>query len=315
MSCLLTSASLHDSQAAIPLAQLTAGRVQNLYDLMDSAYDAEEIRACSRKLGHVPLIDSNPRRDAHKKAELQREALAQHSIRQLPPQARRYHERSTVQLVPCQRAWCPLALRFTPLSQAVGRSASNCSSVMDSCRSSRPASGGSRCLPLRGRPSLRFALICLGLRAACSHPAMALESGETCPAKCPCKLRSTNASCNRPGNSLAANSANAREKVASLGSAPARSQPHSRRSCGSCPSRSTCARMVGTSDTALASKGRASAALAAVAAPSARTPAGQPGLHAHDFQHLHHALVALAEQAEFLGQPREQLALERQPIL
>ena len=57
VSCLLTSASLHDSQAAIPLAKLTAGRVQNLYDLMDSAYDAEEIRACSRQLGHVPLID------------------------------------------------------------------------------------------------------------------------------------------------------------------------------------------------------------------------------------------------------------------
>ncbi len=99
VSCLLTSASLHDSQAALPLAQLTAGRVDNLYDLMDSAYDAEEIRACSRKLGHVPLIDSNPRRDAHKKAELKREALAQRSIGQVTPQALRYHERSTVERV------------------------------------------------------------------------------------------------------------------------------------------------------------------------------------------------------------------------
>ena len=67
---------------------------------MDSAYDAEQIRACSRKLGHVPLIDGNPRRDAQKKAELQREALAQRSIGQLPPQARRYHERSTVSHLP-----------------------------------------------------------------------------------------------------------------------------------------------------------------------------------------------------------------------
>ncbi len=99
VSCLLTSASLHDSQAAIPLAKLTAGRVDNLYDLMDSAYDAEEIRACSRQLGHVPLIDSNPRRDARKKAELKREALAQRSIGQLTPQARRYHERSNVERV------------------------------------------------------------------------------------------------------------------------------------------------------------------------------------------------------------------------
>ena len=99
VSCLLTSASLHDSQAAIPLAQLTAGRVDNLYDLMDSAYDAAEIRACSEQLGHVALIDPNPRRDAEKKAELKREALAQRSIGQLTPQARRYHERSTVERV------------------------------------------------------------------------------------------------------------------------------------------------------------------------------------------------------------------------
>ncbi len=99
VSCLLTSASLHDSQAAIPLAQLTAGRVDNLYDLMDSAYDAAEIRACSEQLGHVALIDPNPRRDAEKKAELKREALAQRSIGQLTPQALRYHERSTVERV------------------------------------------------------------------------------------------------------------------------------------------------------------------------------------------------------------------------
>lgn len=99
VSCLLTSASLHDSQAAIPLAQLTAGRVDNLYDLMDSAYDAAEIRACSERLGHVAIIDPNPRRDAQKKAELKREALARRSIGQLTPQARRYRERSTVERV------------------------------------------------------------------------------------------------------------------------------------------------------------------------------------------------------------------------
>ena len=51
VSCLLTSASLHDSQVAIPLATLTAERVRNLGDLMDSAYDAPEIRAHSRALG------------------------------------------------------------------------------------------------------------------------------------------------------------------------------------------------------------------------------------------------------------------------
>ena len=52
ISCLLTSASLHDSQAAIPLATLSAERTTNLYDLMDAAYDAEPIRRHSRSLGH-----------------------------------------------------------------------------------------------------------------------------------------------------------------------------------------------------------------------------------------------------------------------
>ena len=47
----------------------------------------------------MALIDPNPRRDAEKKAELQREALAQRSIGQLTPQALRYRERSTVERV------------------------------------------------------------------------------------------------------------------------------------------------------------------------------------------------------------------------
>jgi hypothetical protein len=55
VSCLLTSASTHDSQAALPLATLTSQRVINLYDLMDSAYDAPIIRDYGRALGHVPL--------------------------------------------------------------------------------------------------------------------------------------------------------------------------------------------------------------------------------------------------------------------
>jgi len=62
VSALLTSASLHDSQAAIPLMQMTSERVVCLYDLMDSAYDAPQIKAFSEKLFHVPIIDPNPRR-------------------------------------------------------------------------------------------------------------------------------------------------------------------------------------------------------------------------------------------------------------
>jgi hypothetical protein len=56
VSAILTRASVHDSQVAIPLAQLTAQRVTSLYDLMDSAYDAPQIHAFSRHLGHVPIM-------------------------------------------------------------------------------------------------------------------------------------------------------------------------------------------------------------------------------------------------------------------
>ena len=61
ISCVMTSASLHDSEAAIPLAKMTAQRVTNIYDLMDSAYDVREIWETSRELGHVTIIDKNPR--------------------------------------------------------------------------------------------------------------------------------------------------------------------------------------------------------------------------------------------------------------
>ncbi len=61
ISCLVSSASLHDSQAAIPLAIITGQRVDHCNDLMDSAYDAKEIRAHSTAAGHVPIIDTNPR--------------------------------------------------------------------------------------------------------------------------------------------------------------------------------------------------------------------------------------------------------------
>lgn len=57
-----TAASVHDSQAAIPMARLTAGRVTALYELMDSGYEAELIEQTCRELGHVPLIPRSRRR-------------------------------------------------------------------------------------------------------------------------------------------------------------------------------------------------------------------------------------------------------------
>lgn len=94
ISCILTSASLHDSQAAIPLATLSAERTTNLYDLMDAAYDAEEIRQHSRSLGHVPLIDINPRSNKALKAELAAEAARLQRIGFHLPEDVRYNERT-----------------------------------------------------------------------------------------------------------------------------------------------------------------------------------------------------------------------------
>jgi hypothetical protein len=97
ISCLLTSASLHDSQAAIPLATITARRVTNLYDLMDSAYDAPEIRNKSRALGHAPIIDANPRPGG--KAEAAAEAQAKLKAGYKLAEEIRYNERSAAERV------------------------------------------------------------------------------------------------------------------------------------------------------------------------------------------------------------------------
>ncbi len=80
VSALLSSASMHDSLAAIPLSLMTAERVTNCYDLMDAAYCSSVLREHSRNLGHVPLIDHNPRRGE--------------KIEFAPSEAQRYKERS-----------------------------------------------------------------------------------------------------------------------------------------------------------------------------------------------------------------------------
>jgi len=98
ISAILTSASLHDSQAAIPLATMTAGRVTNLYDLMDSAYDAPEIKAHSRALGHVPLIEPHPR-SAAGKDRIRAEARRQKRIGLRTAEHIRYQERSAAERV------------------------------------------------------------------------------------------------------------------------------------------------------------------------------------------------------------------------
>jgi hypothetical protein len=80
LSAILTSASVHDSQVAIPLMKLTSGKVTYCYDLMDAAYDAGQVWEQSRTLGHVPIIDRNPRGGA--------------VVPMAPHEAQRYNERT-----------------------------------------------------------------------------------------------------------------------------------------------------------------------------------------------------------------------------
>ena len=61
IAAILSSASMHDCRAAIPLSMLSGERVTHLYDVMDAAYCSNVLREHSRSLGHIPLIDHNPR--------------------------------------------------------------------------------------------------------------------------------------------------------------------------------------------------------------------------------------------------------------
>ena len=79
ISAILTSASTHDSQVAIPLLQMSAQRVTGLYDLMDSAYDAEAIHAYCHSLGHVPIIEPVQRGDWIPLDPAQRQRFGQRS--------------------------------------------------------------------------------------------------------------------------------------------------------------------------------------------------------------------------------------------
>ena len=93
ISAVLTSASLHDSQVAIPLALMTTQRVTYCYALMDSAYDAQHIREQSSELGHVPIIDPHP----HATQKLPFQPNGKPGLS--PAQQQRYRERTMVERV------------------------------------------------------------------------------------------------------------------------------------------------------------------------------------------------------------------------
>ena len=83
VSVVLTAASVHDSQVAIPLMKMSSANVDYLYYLMDSAYDAGQIYEMRRSLRHVPIIDKNSR--------------GKEVIPMAPHEAARYNERTAVE--------------------------------------------------------------------------------------------------------------------------------------------------------------------------------------------------------------------------
>ena len=66
---------------------------------MDSAYDAQPIQEYSRGLGHVPIIDANPRRDAAAKADKQAEEKRRQLLGHKTAEDVRFNERTTVERV------------------------------------------------------------------------------------------------------------------------------------------------------------------------------------------------------------------------
>jgi hypothetical protein len=85
ISYVLTSASVNDMQVAIPLAKMSAQRVDSCYEVMDTGFDSTAIREHGRQLHHVPIIPYQKR--GSQKPEL------------LPHERMRYRERSAVERV------------------------------------------------------------------------------------------------------------------------------------------------------------------------------------------------------------------------
>ena len=99
ISAVITSASVHDSQVAIPLMTMTAGRVQHLYELMDSAYDADPIHEHVRESGRVPVITPHPRRGTKRPSPLTKAFPAKPTPELCWAKRERFKERTMIERV------------------------------------------------------------------------------------------------------------------------------------------------------------------------------------------------------------------------
>jgi hypothetical protein len=99
ISAVITSASVHDSQVAIPLMTMTAARVQHLYELMDSAYDADPIHEHIRESGRVPVIAPHPRRGTKRPSQLTKVFPAKPTPELCWAKRERFKERTMIERV------------------------------------------------------------------------------------------------------------------------------------------------------------------------------------------------------------------------
>lgn len=99
ISAVLTAANVNDVNVAIPLMRMTAGRVTSLYDVMDSAYDADAILKEVKSLNHVPIVQPHPRRNGKSKSQLPKIFQPKRAPEMTWAQRDRYQERTTVERV------------------------------------------------------------------------------------------------------------------------------------------------------------------------------------------------------------------------
>jgi hypothetical protein len=99
ISAILTGANVHDATAAIPLMTMSSQRITWLYDVMDSAYDANAILDHCARMNHVPIVPPHPRRNGKSKSILPKVFQPKVAPEMTWAQQQRYKERTTIERV------------------------------------------------------------------------------------------------------------------------------------------------------------------------------------------------------------------------
>jgi len=99
VSCLLSSASLHNSQAAIPLEEMTQERVTHCDGLMDGCRLWRALDQTAQQITGACPPDRRQPRSKVRKAELEEEQKGRREANYKTAESIRYNKRSTVERV------------------------------------------------------------------------------------------------------------------------------------------------------------------------------------------------------------------------